>query len=97
VNDGLSEILGRGLTSLVTLGDCPRGTKLLDDDRMIDGNICNPLIEIGNRISASVHDVIDETVRLANGASRIVHKQCLDVMPHLQKVRGFVGGERPYS
>ena len=93
MDEPLPQVFGRRVAAFIPRNDLPRGSIVFNDNRMIDRDIRNALIEIGNRIPTSRHDFRDQTVRFIDGAARVVDKQCLHVMPYFPETCRFVGGE----
>src|SRR5215469_15908130 len=68
-------------------------TIVLDDLRVIDGNVSGSLLKISYRIALSGHHARNHLVRLNQAPVRIVYKPALNLMPSFQKVAAFCKSE----
>src|SRR5215469_14232482 len=64
-------------------------TIVLDDLRVIDGNVSNSLLKISYRVALSGHHARNQPVRLNQAPVRIIDKPALNLMPSFQKVAAF--------
>src|SRR5215471_12053553 len=64
-------------------------TIVLDDLRVIDGNVSGSLLKISYRIALSGHHTRNQPVRLNQAPVRIIYKPALNLMPSFQKVAAF--------
>src|SRR5262252_776932 len=69
-------------------------TIVLDDLRVIDGNVSGSLLKISYRIALSGHHTRNQPVRLNLAPVRIIYKLGLNLMPSFQKVAAFCRSER---
>ena len=81
VNHRLSQVFCAGLACAVPQCNVVRGTIVIDDDWIIDGQVCCPLFELSNRISTRLHHVGDQVVGNCHRSSRIVDEARLHFIP----------------
>ncbi|HVE33044.1 MAG TPA: hypothetical protein VNC18_05775 [Gemmatimonadaceae bacterium] len=75
------------------LGDLACRAVVLDDARVMDGEIRGALVEVGHRIPADFHDFFDEAIGARDSAARVVDEEGLDVAPFLSETRPLLRRE----
>src|SRR5215468_2825385 len=68
-------------------------TIVVDDLRVIDGNVSSSLLKISYRIALSGYHTRNQPVRLNQAPVRIIYKPALNLMPSFQKVTAFCRSE----
>jgi hypothetical protein len=90
----LSEILGRrfagGVAQCLLMGHAI----VLNEVRVIDGNVRSPLFKIGDWVAASPHGLAQERVGVSDGATRVVDESRLGRGPTLVESLRFVRSKR---
>ena len=81
MDHGLAEIFGAGLPLLMSGNNLAARAVMVDDVRMIDGEIVDDAIGIVERIPATAHHVGNEAIGLDDGDSWIVHELRLHASP----------------
>jgi hypothetical protein len=93
VNHGLAKIFRACLTACLTKRGFVRGAVIVENHRVIHGDIRDALLEVGHRIAARGHHVDEQLVGFCDCASRTVNKACLDSGPTLDKSSAIGGSE----
>src|SRR5262249_52885818 len=87
MNHSLSQIFCVG--SVLRLHDSMSATVVLDDLRVIDGDVSSPLFKISHRIALSRHHARNQAVCLKQAPVRVIYKPALNLMPGFQKMAAF--------
>ena len=93
VDHGLPHFFGAGFSLMPPQRERASGTVVLDDYRMIDGQVSRTAVEVLKRIATRGHHLGDELVGFADGAVRVVHEPRLDATPFASKCVGLFGIE----
>jgi hypothetical protein len=81
------QVFGAGLSATVAQRNVVRRTIVLYDHRMIDGNVRGALIEVRDRISASLHHFVYKLIGPRNRTLRIIDKLSLHRHPTAREIR----------
>src|SRR5215470_14828321 len=73
--------------------DSMSATIVVDDLRVIDGNVSSSLLKFSYRIALSGYHTRNQPVRLNQAPVRIIYKPALNLMPSFQKVAAFCRSE----
>jgi hypothetical protein len=79
----------------VPVRDVARRAVIVDDARMVHGEVRRALIEVRDRISARLHHVLHQPVGLRDGSLRVVDEARLYGAPLLEVSTLLVGAQRP--
>jgi hypothetical protein len=83
MNECLTLRLGADLAVLLReMMDAVSGSVVLDDSRVVDGDVGCLLVEIIDRVAALAHHLSHEPVRVAHCARRMVAECCAWLEPH---------------
>jgi len=93
MNHCLAQIFCVCLPLRLTNRDFVRRPVILQNQWMVNGNVCGPLFKITYRIAARGHDVPQELVSLGYRASGAVNESRLDPAPGLQETHPITGSE----
>jgi hypothetical protein len=74
VDHSFAHVFSAGLPAVVPESDFVRGTIVLNDDGMIDGNVGNPLLEVGHRISAGCHEFDHQLIGPGNRTLGVIYE-----------------------
>jgi hypothetical protein len=81
----LSKIFGRSVSSSVAGSQIVSGPIILHDGRMVYGNISSALFEVAHRITASLHYIANQAVRLSDRRLRLIDEACLNAAPEFRE------------
>ena len=62
MNHGFAQILGACLAAAMTDDDLAAGAVVVQDRRVLDGEVLEPVGRILNRVATRTHDIFDELV-----------------------------------
>src|SRR5438874_6463015 len=96
MDHALAQILRRGRSSFVRKRHRVCLSVMVHHQRMIDGDIGYPLIEVLDRIAAILHDGSHETVGFFERAVGIIDESSLHNAPALGVALARLGRKRPY-
>jgi hypothetical protein len=85
---------GRPTLSLANR-DCVGGPIVLQNDWVIDGNVCGALFEVTHRIATRGHHVAKQLIRFGDCTGGAIDKAALDSSPRLFKTRSITRPESP--
>src|SRR3954447_1104630 len=91
----LPQIFGRAVAGGRGPGEPVAFAVVLDDVGVVDGDVGGPLFEVVHRVAAIRHHLLDQHVRLAESAVRIVHEARLDALPLAEIALACAGREGP--
>ena len=86
----LTHLFRASFTPLPPQRECASGTVILDDYRMVNGQVGRTPIKVFKWVTARSHHLGDELVGFANGAVRVVHKARLNATPFAGKRIGLI-------
>ena len=95
VDHPLPKVLGARLTTPIPNGDVMGLVIMFDDDRVIDGNVPDPLVEVADRITSRLHHIPDQRVSECNRSRRIVDEPRLNVVPATSELAALRRAQRP--
>ena len=95
MNHGLAEIFSAGLPLFVSHHNLAASPIVVDDVRMIDGEIVDDAIRIVDWIAATAHHVCDQVVCFDHRVLRIVDELRLHIAPRRAEAIGILARERP--
>jgi hypothetical protein len=84
-----------GFTSLPSQRQRPSRAVILNDHRVINGQVVRPSIEVFEGVPARSHHLRDELIGFCHGTDRVVHEARLNAPPLAGKRIGLVLGELP--
>ena len=86
MNHSLAQIFGARLAATVAQRDVVCCAVVLDNNRVINGNVGGTLIEVAYGIAAYLHDFVYQLVRLRDRSFRVVNKLGLHGGPAARKI-----------
>lgn len=89
VDHGLPHFFRSGFPPLPSQRERASDTVILNDHRMVDGQVGRAPIEVFKRVSTRRHHLGNELIGFAHGAGRVVHKAGLDPPPFAGKCTGL--------
>jgi hypothetical protein len=84
-----------GFTSLPSQRQRPSRAVILDDYRVINGQVVRASIEVFEGVPTRGHHLGDELIGFCHGTDRVVHKARLNATPLAGKRIGLILGELP--
>ena len=81
VDDCLTHFFGAGFALLPSQRQGSSRPVVLDDDRVIDGQVIRAPVEILQRISTRRHHLGDKLIGFCDGTDRVVHEARLNATP----------------
>lgn len=93
IDHRLPHFFGAGFPPLPSQRERASGAVILNDHRMVYGQVGRASLEVLERISTSGHHLGHELVSLAHGIVRVVHKAGLDAPPFAGECRNLFLGE----
>ena len=90
VNDCLTHFFRAGFSPLPSQREGPSGAVVLNDHRMVDGQVGRTAIEVFKGVATRSHHLGDELVGFAHGAVRVVNEARLDATPLAGKGVGLI-------
>ena len=66
---------------------------VLDDHRMIDGEVISPPIEVGERVAARRHHLRHELIGFTHGTAGVIDEARLNAAPFACECLGLIGAE----
>jgi hypothetical protein len=91
----LTQVFGTRLSTRLPKRSLVSGTVVVENQRVVDGDIRDALFKVAHRIATRGHHIVKQLVGLRDGASRTVDKVGLDSAPSLDKSSTIGGSERP--
>jgi len=95
MNHGFAQILGACLAAAMTDDDLAAGAVVVQDRRVLDGEVLEPVGRILNRVATRTHDIFDESICLIHGSTWVIDESRLNRSPGLCILIRFVTGQRP--
>src|ERR1700761_4978053 len=92
MHERLSLLLGVDI--LLCDVDSVSGPVVVDDLRMVNGDICGPTVEIIDGVTTFAHHLGHQTIGGAHSAYRVVHETGFDLLPPGAEIRQRAGRER---
>jgi hypothetical protein len=71
----------RRFAALARQRDGVRGAVVLDDRRMIDGDVRHTLLEVADGEPSRMHELLDESVGFRDRRTRVIHEPRLNGAP----------------
>ena len=93
VDHCLTHFFRAGFPALPPQRERASGAVILNDHRMVDGQVGRTPIEVFKGVATRSHHLGDELVGFAHGAVRVVHKARLDATPFAGKRVGLILSE----
>jgi hypothetical protein len=93
VDHCLTHFFSAGFTALPSERECASGAVILNDYRMVNGQVVRTPIEVFKGVATRNHHLGDELIGFAHGALRVVHKAGLNATPFAGKRLGLIGSE----
>jgi hypothetical protein len=90
-----SQILSIGEPAVIADVDCVSGTVMLDNLRIVNGQVRRLSFEIVHRITARLHCLIDQLVSFGNGLTRVIHEVVLHGAPFAGETFRLRTAQRP--
>ena len=90
VDHGLTHFFSARFTPLPPRRECASGAVILDDHRMVNGQVGRAPIKVFHGVATRSHHLGDELVGFADGAVWVVHKASLNATPFAGKRIGLI-------
>ena len=89
IDHGLPHFFRAGFASLPSQRERASGTIILNDHRVVDGQVGRTPLEVFKRVATCSHHLGDELVGFSHGAGGVVHEARLDATPFASKRAGL--------
>jgi hypothetical protein len=93
VDQCLTHFFRAGFSPLPSQRECASGAVILNDYRMVNGQVVRTPIEVFKGVATSSHHLSDQLIGFAHGTVGVVHKARLDATPFAGKRIGLILGE----
>jgi hypothetical protein len=93
VDHCLTHLFCAGFTPLPSQRECASGPVVLDDHRMVNGQVVRTPIKVFKGVATRSHHLGDELIGVAHGALGVVHKARLNTAPFAGKRIGLIVSE----
>ena len=93
VDHRLPHFFRTGFPPLPSQRECSSGAVVLNDHRMVHGQVGRTPLEVFKGVATRSHHLGDELIGFAHGAARIVHKERLNATPFAGERIGLILGE----
>ena len=93
VDDGLTHLLGAGLSPLPPQRQRASSAVVLDDHRMVDRQVVRAPLEIFEGVATRGHHLGDELIGFVHGTARVVDETPLHATPFADERIGLISSE----